>query len=82
MISSTTWSLSEMCKTHLGIDREEAPDPDELIAALDSSVKGPEGMMEMIRHCEFDTYLQMAICGRVQMLGVTRVLTSLAGNSW
>lgn len=81
MISSTTWSLTEMCKTNLGIEREDF-DPDETAAKLDGSVSSPDAMLKFVRHCELDAHLQMAIAAKVQILPLTRQLTNLAGNSW
>lgn len=81
MISSTTWSLSEMCKTHLGIEREDI-DPDDTASYLDGSLANPTKMLVFLKHCEADAYFQMAIAMKVQILGLTRQLTGLAGNGW
>ncbi|PPQ65503.1 hypothetical protein CVT24_010799 [Panaeolus cyanescens] len=81
MISSTTWSMTEMCKTHLGIDREDL-DPHETVGKLDGSLASPNEMIKFVRHCELDAHLQMAIASKVQILPLTKQLTNLAGNSW
>ncbi|KIM44768.1 hypothetical protein M413DRAFT_442728 [Hebeloma cylindrosporum] len=81
MISSTTWSMTEMCKTHLNIEREDY-DPDDTAAKMDGSVSSPETMLKFVRHCELDAHFQMAIAAKVQILPLTRQLTNLAGNSW
>ncbi|KDR67668.1 hypothetical protein GALMADRAFT_146949 [Galerina marginata CBS 339.88] len=81
MISSTTWSMTEMCKTHLSIDREDY-DPDDTASKLDGSLSSPEPMLKFVRHCELDAHLQMAIASKVQILPLTKQLTNLAGNSW
>lgn len=81
MISSTTWSLTEMCRTHLSIEREDY-DPVEAATKLDGSVASPDAMLKFVRHCELDAHLQMAIAVKVQILPLTRQLTNLAGNSW
>ncbi|PPQ69598.1 hypothetical protein CVT26_001586 [Gymnopilus dilepis] len=81
MIASTTWSLTEMVKTHLSLEREDL-DPDDTAATLDGSLASAEPMMRYVRHCELDGHLQMAIAHKVQILPLTRVLTGLAGNSW
>ncbi|KAF8966275.1 DNA polymerase alpha catalytic subunit [Flammula alnicola] len=81
MISSTTWSMTEMCKTHLDIEREDY-DPEDTASKLEGSVTSPEPMLKFVRHCELDAHFQMAIAAKVQILPLTRQLTNLAGNSW
>ncbi|KAN0062591.1 DNA-directed DNA polymerase alpha catalytic subunit pol1 [Thecaphora frezii] len=81
MITSTTWSLTEMCGTQLGIQRDDI-DPDETASYFDSLAPSPERLMTFVRHCEVDTFFQMAIAAKVQILPLTKQLTNLAGNSW
>ncbi|KAJ7272585.1 DNA polymerase family B-domain-containing protein [Mycena haematopus] len=81
MISSTTWSLTEMCKTHLNRDREDI-DPDDTASYFDALVSKPDRMLTFVRHCELDAHYHMAIASKVQILPLTKQLTNLAGNSW
>ncbi|KAJ7460715.1 DNA polymerase family B-domain-containing protein [Mycena latifolia] len=81
MISSTTWSLTEMCKTHLKLNRQDI-DPDDTASYFDGSVSSPERMLTFVRHCELDAHYHMAIASKVQILPLTKQLTNLAGNSW
>ncbi|KAK7687728.1 hypothetical protein QCA50_008944 [Cerrena zonata] len=81
MIASTTWSLTEMCKTHLNMDRQDI-DPDDTASYLDGSVGSPDRLLTFVRHCELDAHYQMALADKVQILPLTRQLTNLAGNSW
>ena len=81
MISSTTWSLSEMCRTYLNIQREDI-DPDDVASFFDCTAPTPERLLTFVRHCEVDAFFQMAIASRVQLLALTKQLTNLAGNSW
>lgn len=81
MISSTTWSMTEMCNTHLKIQREDV-DPEDTHTYFDHTLSSPDRLIKYIRLCEIDAYFQMAIAGRVQMLPLTKQLTNLAGNSW
>ncbi|KAI0793848.1 DNA polymerase alpha catalytic subunit [Fomes fomentarius] len=81
MIASTTWSLTEMCKTHLKSERQEI-DPDDTASYFDGSVSSPEHLLTFVRHCELDAHYQMALASKVQLLTLTRELTVLAGNSW
>ncbi|EKM50078.1 uncharacterized protein PHACADRAFT_213841 [Phanerochaete carnosa HHB-10118-sp] len=81
MISSTTWSLMEMCKTHLKSDRQDI-DPDDTASYFDGSLSSPDRLLTFVRHCELDAHYQMALAAKVQILPLTRQLTNLAGNSW
>jgi DNA polymerase alpha subunit A len=81
MISSTTWSLTEMCGTHLKVQREDV-DPEDTHSYFDHTLSSPDRLIKFIRLCEIDAFFQMAIASRVQMLPLTKQLTNLAGNSW
>lgn len=81
MISSTTWSLTEMCATHLQVQREDI-DPEDTHSYFDHTLSNPDKLIKFIRLCEVDSYFQMAIASKVQMLPLTKQLTNLAGNSW
>lgn len=81
MISSTTWSLTEMCGTHLKINREDI-DPDDTHTFFDDTVSSPDRLIRFVRHCEIDAFFQMAIAAKVQIMPLTKQLTTLAGNSW
>ncbi|KAJ2926264.1 hypothetical protein H1R20_g10824, partial [Candolleomyces eurysporus] len=81
MISSTTWSLTEMCESHLGLERKDI-DPDDTANYLDGSLSRPDKMLEFVRHCELDAHYHMAIASKVQIMPLTKQLTNLAGNSW
>lgn len=81
MVASTTWSLTEMCKTHLKSDREDI-DPDDTASYLDGTLDTPDRFMTFVRHGELDAHYFMAIAAKVQMLPLTKQLTNLAGNSW
>ncbi|GAA5873099.1 hypothetical protein JCM8547_006792 [Rhodosporidiobolus lusitaniae] len=81
LIDSTTWSLTEMAGTHLGIAREDI-DPEDTAKFFDNVHSTTGQLMHFIKHCEADCYFQMAIAAKVQALPLTRQLTNLAGNSW
>ncbi|KAI0255725.1 DNA polymerase alpha catalytic subunit [Lactifluus subvellereus] len=81
MISSTTWSLTEMCATHLKSVRQDI-DAEDTASYFDDSVSTPDRLITFVRHCELDAHYQMAIAAKVQILPLTRQLTNLAGNSW
>ncbi|WVQ83810.1 hypothetical protein IAT38_005954 [Cryptococcus sp. DSM 104549] len=81
MIASTTWSLTEMTSTHLEINREDI-DPEETADYFDGSRPSPDKLIKFIDLMGVDTYFQMAIACKVQLLPLTKQLTILAGNSW
>lgn len=81
MIASTTWSLTEMCSTHLKIERQDI-DPEDTADYFDQGATTPNNLMDFLRHCEADSYFQAAIANKVQLLPLTKQLTNLAGNSW
>ncbi|KAG9017950.1 DNA-directed DNA polymerase alpha catalytic subunit pol1 [Tulasnella sp. 427] len=81
MITSTTWSLTEMCGAHLSFNRQEI-DPEDTAMYFDSTVGSPDRLLGFVRHCEVDAFLHMALSAKVQMLPLTKQLTALAGNSW
>ncbi|KAH9967412.1 DNA polymerase alpha catalytic subunit [Russula dissimulans] len=81
MIASTTWSLTEMCSTHLKSVRQDI-DAEDTPSYFDDSVSTPDRLITFVQHCELDAHYQMAIAAKVQILPLTRQLTNLAGNSW
>jgi DNA polymerase alpha subunit A len=70
-----------MCRTHLERTREDI-DPDDTASYFDGSVSKPDRMLNFVFHCELDAYFHMAIASKVQILPLTKQLTSIAGNSW
>jgi DNA polymerase alpha subunit A len=81
MITSTTWSLTEMVGTHLKIQREDI-DPDDVPSYFDAAAPNPKQLLTFLQHCEVDTFFQMSIAHKVQILPLTKQLTNLAGNTW
>jgi DNA polymerase alpha subunit A len=81
MIGSTTWSLTEICKTYLNHHCQDI-DPDDMASYMDGSVSSPDRLLTFVRHCELDAHYHMAIAAKVQLLPLTKQLTNLAGNSW
>ena len=81
MISSTSWSMTEMCATYLQCERQDI-DPDDTALYFDSTVSSPQELIKFVRHCEMDSHFQAAIAFKVQILSLTKQLTNIAGNSW
>ncbi len=81
MIDSVTWSMTEMFQQQLGITREDI-DPDDTAGYFDGYAVSADRLLHFIRHLQMDAFGQMAINAKVQLLPLTRQLTTLAGNSW
>ncbi|CAO1616593.1 unnamed protein product [Parajaminaea phylloscopi] len=81
MISSTTWSLTEMVGSHLKVQREDI-DPDDVPSYFDSAAPNPSQLLTFLQHCEVDTFFLMSLAHKVQILPLTKQLTNLAGNTW
>ena len=81
MISSTIWSWAEMCRSLLKAIHQDI-DPEDKVSYLDAAISSPTRLMEFVQHRELNTFLQMAIASKVQMLPLTRQLAYLADNSW
>lgn len=81
MISSTTWSLTEMVSSHLKVQREDI-DPDDVPSYFDSAAPNPRQLLIFLQHCEVDTFFLMSLAHKVQILPLTKQLTNLAGNTW
>jgi DNA polymerase alpha subunit A len=64
MIQSTTWLLTEMCKTHLKSDWQDI-NPDDTTSFFDGTVSSPDKLLTFVQHCKLDTHYQMAIAAKV-----------------
>lgn len=81
IITSTTWSLTEMTLSVLKIEREEIESED-TAKYFDPIHSSSTELLKFVMLCEADCYFQMAIAHKVQALLLARQLTNIAGNSW
>ncbi|KAI9622842.1 hypothetical protein KEM48_009775 [Puccinia striiformis f. sp. tritici PST-130] len=77
MVTSTTWSLTELCQTHLQIHGKILIRMK--LSLLRFNFRQPDRIINFIKHCEADSYFQMAlITGTISELD--QQLTNLAGT--
>lgn len=78
MTKAQSWSLTELCKLELNVSRQDIDSE----KALQSWTETARGLLDFVMHCSMDTFYQTAIAIKVQIIPLSRQLTTLAGNSW
>lgn len=78
MAKAQSWSLTELCKLELDVVRQDMDSE----KALQPWTETAKGMIDYVMHCSVDTFYQTSIALKVQIIPLSRQLTSLAGNSW
>ncbi|RKP25111.1 DNA polymerase family B-domain-containing protein [Syncephalis pseudoplumigaleata] len=76
-VRSKSYSLSQLASGELEIQREDI-DFDQVPAYFQSA----NSLVHLLRHCAFDNYLVISLMSKLQILPLTRQLTTLAGNLW
>ncbi|KAJ3189315.1 DNA-directed DNA polymerase alpha catalytic subunit pol1 [Gaertneriomyces sp. JEL0708] len=78
LVRSKSYSLTALALGQLGIER-----PNIEYDKLPQFFWDAEQLCDaVLKHCEFDAWLQMELCWKLQVLPLTRQLTQLAGNLW
>ncbi|ORX91154.1 hypothetical protein K493DRAFT_409457 [Basidiobolus meristosporus CBS 931.73] len=77
LIRATSYSLSNLAKTELKINRENIE-----FEKIPYYFNSSRDLMYILKHCEFDAYLTISLMFRLQILPLTKQLTNLAGNLW
>ncbi|KAH6570971.1 hypothetical protein BASA60_007400 [Batrachochytrium salamandrivorans] len=77
LIRSKSYSLTSLAASQLKIERPNI-DFDQIPSYFWNSYK----LIEMVQHCEFDTFLTCQLMLKLQILPLTKQLTNLAGNIW
>ncbi|KAK5665249.1 DNA-directed DNA polymerase alpha catalytic subunit pol1 [Batrachochytrium dendrobatidis] len=77
LIQSKSYSLTSLAASQLKIER-----PNIDFDKIPSYFWNSEKLMEMVQHCEFDTFLTCQLMFKLQVLPLTKQLTNLAGNIW
>lgn len=78
MTKAQSWSLTELCKLELGIERKDVDSE----KALQAWTETARGLVDFAMHCATDTFFQASIALKIQILPLSKQLTNLAGNSW
>ncbi|KAK3710838.1 DNA-directed DNA polymerase alpha catalytic subunit pol1 [Vermiconidia calcicola] len=79
MTACQSWSLDEMCNLYLGGNNKRRDVDNDKALAMSRS---REGLMNIVKLCEADTFFIAALALKQQLLPLSKVLTNLAGNSW
>jgi DNA polymerase alpha subunit A len=77
LVTTRSYSLTYLSATLLNIDR-----PDIEYEKISSYFWNAGQLIEMIQHCQFDSYLVSQLMFKFQFLPLTKQLTNLAGNLW
>lgn len=74
-----SWTLSEVVSKYLPGQSRQDVDVD---ASKTANLDDARELLEFVRHNEMDTFFVAAVMFRIQILGLTKQLTNLAGNAW
>ncbi|KAJ1990888.1 DNA-directed DNA polymerase alpha catalytic subunit pol1 [Dimargaris cristalligena] len=77
MISSKSYSLTQLALSELHIQREEIE-----FSKIPAYYSTAKNLHTFLRHCQFDAYLVARLMYHIQALPLTKQLTNLAGNLW
>lgn len=76
-INAKSNSLTYLASNQLKIERADIQ-----YDKISSYFWDKDSLLEMIQHCEFDTYLVTQLMFKFQVIQLTKQLTNLAGNLW
>ncbi|KAI0244386.1 DNA-directed DNA polymerase alpha catalytic subunit pol1 [Massospora cicadina] len=76
-VKSKNYSLGQLCASHLQLEREDIA-----LDAVASYYAHKDSQLHLVLHGSFDAYLQAALMFKLQLLPLSRQLTTLAGNLW
>lgn len=77
LVREPDYSLEHLSKVHLSKERKTW-DPEFYPKAFDQC----ESLFEFVESTAYDAYLTMELLAKLQILQLTKELTSIAGNLW
>ncbi|CAJ0625395.1 13129_t:CDS:10, partial [Entrophospora sp. SA101] len=77
LVKSKDYSLTELAKAHLNYNRKDIQ-----LDKIESCFASCRDLYELVLHCQFDSVLSARLMYELQILLLTKQLTSLAGNLW
>ncbi|CAJ0769423.1 22753_t:CDS:10, partial [Entrophospora sp. SA101] len=77
LVKSKDYSLTELAKAHLNYNRKDIQ-----LDKIESCFASCKDLYELVLHCQFDSVLSARLMYKLQILLLTKQLTSLAGNLW
>lgn len=77
LVRETNYDLAHLCRKQLGMSFQEFDDDQ-----LPKLYMNSEGIMRTIKHCEESAFITNKLMHHLQIIPLTKQLTSIAGNLW